>query len=268
MPKKEQSEKNIMISSDNNEPAVKRAHIDISLVIAVLSFILAAFSFLFSTLPQLNPFNYNLVERANAGDLKSQIMLADHYYEIADAAESIYWYKMASAQESQYQAALLNNLACVYVNSSPLLEWDTTTIIKAYKTFLKAGELGEIAGYRNAYILIHVIPEELALANGISSAYRSWLYFELTEDGAYTQDLENIVPIEFVGYYEELSETLDDFDEYELYPVIDNREIIKERPDGTTYKSIEQRVVMAVYKKLDEVELPEYTYIHDILDSH
>ena len=136
MPKKEQSEKNIMISSDNNEPAVKRAHIDISLVIAVLSFILAAFSFLFSTLPQLNPFNFNLVERANAGDLKSQIMLADHYYEIADAAESIYWYKMASAQESQYQAALLNNLACVYVNSNSLLEWDSTTIIKAYKTFL------------------------------------------------------------------------------------------------------------------------------------
>lgn len=236
---------------------IKKHQIDVSIIIAILSFIIAALSFLFATLPQVNPFNSNIVEKANAGDLKSQLMLAEHYYEIADTDESIYWYKIASAQESTYKAAALNNLAYIYANSTPLTEWDNFTFIKAYKIFLKAGELGELSAYRNAYILIHSIPLEILKEYEYDfEKENDKLKDILSQRGEFNADLENLdYGLEFVANVEDPSEY-----DRSVYRIYTHTKTVYEHYNGMPVPLY--GLTYDIYRILGKEDLPEYTYIH------
>lgn len=247
-------------SRTEDTAVIKKHHIDVSIIIAVLGFIIAALSFLFATFPQVNPFNSNIVEKANAGDMKSQLILAEHYYEIADTDESIYWYKIASAQESTYQAAALNNLAYIYANSTPLTEWDNFTLIKAYKIFLKAGELGEITAYRNAYILINSIPSEIL--NEYEYDFdneRKMLKNYLILKGEFSEELEKIDNnLEFFLRTDNIWD-YDDKDTYKIFPA--RQTILRSK---TSEDDIGVPVIYTLYDvyRILEEDLPEYTYIH------
>jgi len=266
------SNDNIVASTKANEQAVtnksesaaviKRKHIDISIIIAVLSLVISVLSFLFATFPQLNPFNSNIVEKANAGDLKSQLMLAEHYYEISDTAESIYWYKIASAQESAYQAMALNNLAYIYANVDSLAEWDRFTLVKAYKIFLKAGEMGEPSAYRNAYILLHKIPEDVLIIEGNSLQSEKEKIKEILEaSGMFSKELKDIqYSLEYVGPSEDLIDY--DFDDSSKYVQVAIESELKTVQDdhGNPYPVWYTKY--NTYKVVKTNELPQYTYLH------
>ncbi|MCH5352096.1 MAG: hypothetical protein J1E06_01285, partial [Acutalibacter sp.] len=47
--------------------------------------------------------NQNYVDMANAGDTYSQMFLAEHYFEIGEYGDAIYWYKLATINKGIYQ---------------------------------------------------------------------------------------------------------------------------------------------------------------------
>lgn len=89
----------------------------IATIFSSFSVIVAMMTLLFSIYPQLIWKNANYFEKANAGDVYSQLFLANHYYEIGEYGESIYWYKIAStAENSKYSSVACNNLGYLYAN--------------------------------------------------------------------------------------------------------------------------------------------------------
>lgn len=123
-------------------------------ILSIISIVLSILAFLFATFPQINPFNSNPIEKANAGHSKSQMFLAHHYYEIGDIEESYYWYKIASTTNGKYQADALNNLA--YLELTYLKTNDTSInyIDKALKSLNVAIELDEVTALKNKYTLL------------------------------------------------------------------------------------------------------------------
>ena len=75
-----------------------------------------AITLFFSLYPQYKPNNTNLLEKANAGDVQSQLQLADIYYETGDFSEAIYWYKLLllSGGKNDVKALAYNNLGVLY----------------------------------------------------------------------------------------------------------------------------------------------------------
>lgn len=238
---------------------IQKHHIDVPILISILSFIIAMLSFLFATYPQLNPFNSNVIEKANAGDTKSQLILAEHYYEIADIADSIYWYKIASTQKSIYQAAALNNIAYIYVNSDSITKWDEFSLIKAYKIFLKAGDLGEVSALRNAYILLHEIPKDILQKNGYSFLDEKRTLMETLQSlGIFSKELKEIsFHLEYVGHAADLADC--DTSEYvQIATRSELRSVLND--EGMTYPVWYTEYDM--YRVVNADGLPEYVYIH------
>ena len=126
-------------------------------VIDIIAIGISVVALLTSILPQLLPWNSNQYEKANAGDVDAQMFLADHFFEIGDYNESIYWYKIASSEGSKYRAIACNNLGYIYATT-----YDTSDeisyhdkLMKAYQSFLKAGELGLEMGRENAAMILY-----------------------------------------------------------------------------------------------------------------
>lgn len=133
----------------------------ISVGIAILSLLISIISFVFTVRPQINPFNDNPIEKANAGDLDSQLFLANLNYEIGNAGESIKWYTIALHHSGEHKAKVLNNLAVVYLTNSQFYITRQENEIDAMNMFREAIELGEIKAAKNLYLLLTTSPKEL-----------------------------------------------------------------------------------------------------------
>lgn len=96
-------------------PWTENAKLVIS-ALGVLSIIFAGLTFIFSAYPQLKPFNTNLTEMANAGDINSQLKLAHYHHDIGNFTESVYWYSMVylSGCQDDRRAVACNNLGWLY----------------------------------------------------------------------------------------------------------------------------------------------------------
>lgn len=132
-------------------------------IIGAFSVLISALGLLLTLYPQLIPGNDNLVNKANAGHIKSQMLLAEHYFEIGEYADSIYWYKLACANEGKYQASAYNNLGYIYANGFGLSndENDNYYIYeKAYQLFRAAHDLGLLEGQRNAISVLRMNDRE------------------------------------------------------------------------------------------------------------
>ena len=95
--------------------------------------------------PQMVAKNDNHFAKANAGDTYSQMFLAEHFYEIGEYDEAIYWYKIASAAENDYSYYACNNLACLYANGYGLSDYEQSGYRRfdiAVSLFEKAREYG------------------------------------------------------------------------------------------------------------------------------
>ena len=101
--------------------------------------------------------NQNYLDMANAGDTYSQMFLAEHYFEIGEYGDAIYWYKLATINKGTYQAAAYNNLGVIYARGFGLSDSESDGFYrfqKAYQLFRAASNLGLPQGKENAiYVL-------------------------------------------------------------------------------------------------------------------
>ena len=115
-------------------------------IVSAFGVLLALITLATTLYPQIVWGNQNHVNRANAGDAYSQMFLAEHYYEIGEYNDSIYWYKLASVntQNSDYQAVACNNLGFLYAKGYGLSDYELEGIhryAKAILLFAKAHEI-------------------------------------------------------------------------------------------------------------------------------
>ena len=139
---------------EKKDDAITFTQIMLAIVAIGISFI----ALIVSILPQFIPWNSNKYDRANAGDVEAQMFLADHFFEIGDYNEAIYWYKIASSEEGKYQAIACNNLGYIYATA--FVPTDETSynskLIKAYQSFSKASRLGLKSGRENAAMILYI----------------------------------------------------------------------------------------------------------------
>lgn len=193
-------------------------------VIHILASLATALTLFFAVFPQFQPFNRNYVQMANAGDVESQMFLAEHYYEVGENEESHYWYKIASMYPGNHQGAALNNVACIgltykYYNDS-LLDYQS----KALNMFKKAAALGDKAAVQNMYALLKEMSEDTTAVDyqkelawviqvshqfgvdvdGLSDAEVEWAFeqFQLNEHTAYVTE-EGWISYDTIGIYPE-----------------------------------------------------------------
>lgn len=120
----------------------------------------ALFALIIVLYPQIKPSNANHAELANAGVVDSQMFLANHYFEIGNLSESVYWYSVASQTEGEHQAKAINNLACIYLTSENFNAIRGNNYLDAMNMFQVAAGLGEIDAAKNLHILLIANPAE------------------------------------------------------------------------------------------------------------
>ena len=126
------------------------AKLDIaSKIVSMLSSIgilVAVITLLTNLYPQLIPGNSNLVNKANAGHVESQMQLAEHYYEVGEYDGAIYWYKIASSSDGEYQPVAYNNLGFLYAKGYGLSNESGMEVYrypKALRLFAEAYDAGQ-----------------------------------------------------------------------------------------------------------------------------
>lgn len=161
-----------------------------AIIVGVIGTIVTGIGFLFQWFPQIRPGSH-LIERANAGNIKAQALLADNYFKEDDIANSCYWYKNVSIYDSKYKGKAKNNLAYLYLLRNSGNEDGRNIDEMAFKLFLEAGDEGEAIGYRNAYIVLISNPEEtFSSINALEyHDYKTELEEKIEKAGIYDHDL-------------------------------------------------------------------------------
>lgn len=68
----------------------------ISLIISIFALFISIFTFIFSTAPRFNFLSHDTIKKAEDGDFKSQMYLADIYLKTNEYENSYYWYRLAA----------------------------------------------------------------------------------------------------------------------------------------------------------------------------
>lgn len=129
--------------------------------ISVLALIVSIVGFY----PQAILGNDDYVARANAGDTDAQIFLAQHYYEVGDCDEALFWYKVAAASsDKETQMAAYNNLGCLYAQGYGLSDYENEGFRRfelAKNMFLKAVDAGSDIALENLRLLLQTTSIDL-----------------------------------------------------------------------------------------------------------
>lgn len=115
-------------------------------ILGFLSIILTAISLIWTVCPQCFFWNNDLPGKANAGHVESQMLLAEHYYEVGEYDDAIYWYKIASSSSGEYQPIACNNLGFLYAKGYGLSDESGMEIYrypKALRLFAEAYDAGQ-----------------------------------------------------------------------------------------------------------------------------
>lgn len=133
----------------------------INAICSTLSAFAALLALIIVLYPQIKPSNTNHIELANAGNVDSQMFLADHYYEVGDLSQSVYWYSVASQTAGNHQPVAINNLAYIYLS----YEQFSITKVDLYgdvaRMFSTAADSGNVIAAKNLYILLVSNPADL-----------------------------------------------------------------------------------------------------------
>ena len=119
-----------------------------------LPIVLSICALILSLFPQINPLNRNYRARAEAGDTKAQMFLAEHYYSVGDIEESDYWYKIAAMTYGAHRAAALNNVAYIGMTYGYYDEKIFDYQSKALDMFREAAYLGNSVAVQNMYTFL------------------------------------------------------------------------------------------------------------------
>ncbi len=115
-------------------------------ILGAISIAIAAISLIWNVRPQWIPWNDDLTGKANAGHVKSQMQLAEHYYEVGEYDDAIYWYKIASTSSGKYQSIACNNLGFLYAKGYGLVGESGVEVYrypKALRLFAEAYDIGK-----------------------------------------------------------------------------------------------------------------------------
>ena len=226
------------------------------LFVSILALILSIVAFVFSAFPQRNPFNSNPTEKAYAGDVKSQMFLANHYFEIRDVEESYYWYKIASSTKGKYQAVALNNLAYIELNYMKSEDSQISFTDKAYHALELASTLGNITALKNEYLVLISNPK---------NSFNEIDYLEIIEE-VEKQLIKEKIDITIYEKYK---------DEWKYKETIYNAHSIPKDTKDMTFKMIGSDYVYSdtnsfqwiytyeVYQRNTDIPKPNYEYISD-----
>ena len=130
-----------------------------TLILSIITLVIGPF---FQAYPQYQEGNDNILAKANAGDTDSQITLAHHYYEVGDVSESMYWYKIASADtQGKNYAMAMNNLAFLYLEYEGLPVENSKHYREIERELLTSSAIaGSPEGRKNLYLLLVSTPEQ------------------------------------------------------------------------------------------------------------
>ena len=115
-------------------------------ILGFLSIIMAAITLIWNVHPQWIPWNNDLPGKANAGHVESQMQLAEHYYEVGEYDDAIYWYKIASSSSGEYQPIACNDLGFLYAKGYGLSNESGMEVYrypKALRLFAEAYDAGQ-----------------------------------------------------------------------------------------------------------------------------
>lgn len=106
-------------------------------IVSSLSLVISVLTFLFGTFPYLNRKSSDILSKAKAGHVESQLFLAHYNYLIGNYNESVYWYKLlADNVEYNYPAVAHNNFCCALLLSDNFND-DFQSYDMICSTFLK-----------------------------------------------------------------------------------------------------------------------------------
>ncbi|MBR4472822.1 MAG: hypothetical protein IKS55_04210 [Oscillospiraceae bacterium] len=152
-----------------------------ALVVAFLALLVTSWSFI--------PWNKNLRARAEAGNVKSQVKLADFCLDIGDYPESLYWYWISTSSRGDHLAKAYNNIGYILATNSDPENNDPEYYKNILKYFEKSAELGSKDALRNEYILL-----QTHIGATIPSKDYLFQLLEIREkmeaDGSFDEDLE------------------------------------------------------------------------------
>lgn len=86
-------------------------------IISLFSLSVSIVSLIMTQYPQIKPWNYNLLSKAQSGDAQSQLKLAHYYFSIGDYNNSLYWYQTLAETSNMYQSMAINNEAYIYITN-------------------------------------------------------------------------------------------------------------------------------------------------------
>lgn len=250
---------NIPNSPNNSHNRTRREKVEFVLngftsLAALISCSLAFLTLFFTLYPQHKPSNTDYLEMANAGDIESQVKLADLNYKIGHLDNALYWYEIAALEESEYQGIALNNLSSIYLNHTECSVWKTNVYRDCMNMFQNAAESGLDLAAQNLYLLLISNPPDY-----FGKQYSTMLDY-VEEQLADNEDvLRNLsqykVQWTHIGTIE-LEEALSKYGDDPEYNLITLAPFVYN--EDNVYKLIS---FADVYKRSTDVASPTYIYI-------
>ena len=117
-------------------------------------------SLVLSVILQFHFISADQVAKAKAGSVKAQYYLANHYYEVGDIKESIYWYKIASMDSGLLGAYSKNNLAVLCIQTGIANNTGQYMRKRVLDLFEHAAEAHVCKAAKNVYAYLLQTPED------------------------------------------------------------------------------------------------------------
>ena len=196
----------------------------------------------------------NQLAKANAGNINAQYFLADHYYEVGDYAESIYWFKLASSNKGKIGAKAKNNLAVLYIKTEKDITSDSYLRSRVISLFKEAMTAGVTEAGSNLYLYLHQSPSMLYGDIDINVELKNVEEFLMEKDLTFEDSSSSHATWEYVT-----TETGDmvpkNTEEYSF--VVVNSDYMKDI-NSAEFKWI---FTYKVYEKAENASIQEYAYI-------
>lgn len=239
-----------------------------SVLLKLCPIVLSLVAVLFSISPQIFFFHSNYIKKAEAGHVKSQIFLADYYYEVADISESIYWYKISAMHSGKHQARALNNLAVLYSRQEQEYPYELTHykclevgIFRRAAECSGASEKQKLVAAKNMFYTLVSLPKSV-FSNINYDEELDWVKKYLKERGVYSTDCskyeDNWIEL---GTLTELELLEDDVEVYPYQVIIGTKIVTAENGNKFTQNIYETRY--DIYRKKTEERIPDLEMIFD-----
>lgn len=229
-------------------------------IVGAFSVLISAITLITTLYPQMIPGNDNLLNKANAGHAKSQMLLAEHYFEIGEYEDSIYWFKTASANDGKYKAVACNNLGYLYAEGFGFPEDEIDGFYRYERALMLFAEAYEVGLQNNCNYVT-----DISRHNGLDTLrYYSDEYFPGKEDyeGTMLEWKDEAISMRVVVSYEYKSFNIYKGRSYWDGNILYTYSGAYKDLSGTYYKYFGQ-----TYKPNTEAYDPVFIFLFDLTDK-